>query len=226
MTEVGAYEAINIVTASSSSAPMADGETMPDDIQYYLQDDLNTVRDSATISGIPHSFDDENGDLVDCKPPHRSTIMSNAAATKGPKTIKCPQCRRVRYSTPHRVYGQQILTSFWAQYFATMPELNAHLLVRHSPEMAERFKCQDCQQAFSSQGSLYKHQKIHTGERPFVCQTCNKSFNQLANLQRHFMVHTGEKPFACETCGKQFSQQSNLDKHQVTHSSKAPPVHI
>lgn len=86
--------------------------------------------------------------------------------------------------------------------------------------MSERFKCFDCHQAFSSQGSLYKHQKIHTGERPFVCETCMKSFNQLANLQRHFMVHTGEKPFACKTCGKQFSQQSNVDKHQVTHSSK------
>lgn len=90
LTEVGAYEAINsnvsIVTASSSSAPMADDETLPDDIQYYLQEDVNAVQDS---------FGDGSGGQLDCKPPHRSTIMSNAAASKAPRLIKCPQCRRV-----------------------------------------------------------------------------------------------------------------------------------
>lgn len=68
----------------------------------------------------------------------------------------------------------------------------AHRLVRHSTSMTNRFVCLECNQHFSSQGSLWKHQKIHTGDRQFVCRTCGKGFNQLANLQRHYLVHTGE----------------------------------
>lgn len=51
----------------------------------------------------------------------------------------------------------------------------------------KRFHCPHCQIAFSNQGQLRGHVRIHTGERPFVCdhENCGKSFTRNEELTRH-----------------------------------------
>lgn len=85
------------------------------------------------------------------------------------------------------------------------------------------FACQypGCKKTFSHRTNLFRHHKVHQGEKPHVCTFagCEKKFSRKSDLLTHMRKHTGERPFQC-SCGKRFTTCSNLRRHEKIHCKK------
>jgi hypothetical protein len=54
---------------------------------------------------------------------------------------------------------------------------------------------------------------LPSAARRHVCATCTRSFAKAEHLARHQRSHTGDKPYTCEHCGSQFSRPDSLSRH-------------
>lgn len=85
-----------------------------------------------------------------------------------------------------------------------------------SQNKLQKYKCSYCIKTFHSLTLLIRHNRIHTGERPFVCKICQKAFTQSGNLNQHMRIHTGKKPFQCDFCDYSATQSVHLKRHMYS----------
>ncbi|OQR79524.1 zinc finger protein-like [Tropilaelaps mercedesae] len=112
-----------------------------------------------------------------------------------------------------------------------LPSGSASALSSQTPQldqrdpMTGRYVCKYCTYSTVQRTHLARHERSHTGERPFKCQFCPYSATLKTCLINHERTHTGEKPYKCKFCSYCASQKVTLERHQKTHF-KSPQLSI
>ncbi|XP_019741739.1 uncharacterized protein LOC109525588 [Hippocampus comes] len=82
-----------------------------------------------------------------------------------------------------------------------------------APGKSESKVCQYCGKSFKFQSALIRHERVHTGEKPYKCGICGKAFGQSYFLRVHELTHWSVKRYNCTGCKKSFSHYSNAKNH-------------
>ena len=58
--------------------------------------------------------------------------------------------------------------------------------------------CCQCGKVFTTKSKLNCHEKIHTGNKPFICSKCDYQCSRPGHLKTHKRIHTDEKPYSMD----------------------------
>ncbi|KAJ8880857.1 hypothetical protein PR048_017329 [Dryococelus australis] len=91
-------------------------------------------------------------------------------------------------------------------------------LSEHRAEGGCMYKCQFCGKQFQYRINCIHHERVHTGEKPFVCEFCGKKYRTSTIFRTHLATHDEAQQHVCPDCGKVFTNKAGYQYHRITHS--------
>merc|ERR1712129_364970 len=82
-----------------------------------------------------------------------------------------------------------------------------------------RYQCSHCEYSTNVKSNLTRHNRTHTGAKPFVCSyvNCNRQFRYKMNLTEHIQTQHKKEEHKCNECNKVYGTKRLLTKHMRRH---------
>jgi hypothetical protein len=83
-------------------------------------------------------------------------------------------------------------------------------------------QCRFCEYSSTDPTKVVRHERTHTGERPFQCLFCGYRAARKDQVIEHERIHTGERPYSCGYCDYRAATVSKIRRHERTHTGEKP----
>jgi hypothetical protein len=143
-----------------------------------------------------------------------SLEISNPVPGTLPSAYQCPQCslsfdKAYLLKYPPRSFSTPSPTLFSQNTYSTKPTIfSKHITRKHE----RRYKCNDCDSAFSLRADLLRHQRVRHRRKD-----AGSGANAGANAAELFVCSNP----SCKTPGKTFNRKDNLMRHETRCAASA-----
>ncbi|XP_050673258.1 RE1-silencing transcription factor-like isoform X2 [Leptidea sinapis] len=108
---------------------------------------------------------------------------------------------------------------FCEKSFTKSQHYTRHLRVVHrknstaaSEVEAESYRCEECEETFTSQDDLIFHSAVHATQN-LTCPLCQEKFATVDDVTAHIKSHVNGLEFMCDFCELVFTSKEKLDNH-------------
>ena len=138
------------------------------------------------------------------------------------KTIPRPSRPRHRVVDEKMIEELPFFCKLCGRRFKKKKYMQKHFRMKHGDNQGQSSACRFCGKVFSENAEVIKHERCHTGEKPYNCRYCKKPFRQVSQRNVHERTHTGERPHECQYCHQRFRQSAARDSHERIHTGEMP----
>ncbi|CAH2101554.1 unnamed protein product [Euphydryas editha] len=135
--------------------------------------------------------------------------------------IECEYCHKILTSklslrNHYKIHtGFDVVCEHCGKKFITRRLLLMHCRAKHGYEKTD--KCSYCDYKASNAEQVKIHERLHTGEKPFVCKECNAGFHRKSSYLQHIAIHLPEKTVQCDQCPARFKSVTLMRIHKNRH---------
>ncbi|KAJ8704140.1 hypothetical protein PYW07_013434 [Mythimna separata] len=137
--------------------------------------------------------------------------------------IECEYCHKILTSklslrNHYKIHtGFDVVCEHCGKKFITRRLLLMHCRAKHGYEKTD--KCSYCDYKASNAEQVKIHERLHTGEKPFVCAECGAGFHRKSSYLQHVAIHLPDKNVQCDQCPARFKSVTLMRIHKNRHKT-------
>ncbi|OWR48019.1 hypothetical protein KGM_215021 [Danaus plexippus plexippus] len=197
--------------------------TISIDISDGSKEDNKTDEDTITSDQLQQNKNTSNNKK--CTNDSNTAMKRNKNVDRPRKSVKeeieCEYCRKILTSrlslrNHYKIHtGFDVVCEHCGKKFITRRLLLMHCRAKHGYEKTD--KCSFCDYRASNAEQVKIHERLHTGEKPFVCKECNTGFHRKSSYLQHIAIHLPEKTVQCDQCSARFKSVTLMRIHKSRH---------